>query len=190
MPVPTLSSKPAEGQNHFSDGPAEPPGPGREKGPVGDEETRAALKDILESLPAEPRQLLPLLVAVQGRFRYLPETAIRGIAEHLKLPLARVFAVASFYQALSMKPQGDRVVKVCCGTACHLRGAPDIIKALEKELGLIMGETRSDRAFTLESVYCLGACALAPVLTINDETHGDLKATDVAGLFRPVREKP
>lgn len=189
MPAPKLPATPAEGPNHFSDGPAKTPGNGNGKNRGGDVEAQAALKVVLESLPAEPRQLLPLLVATQARFRYLPEMALRGIAEHLGLPLARVFAVASFYQALSMKPRGDRVVKVCCGTACHLRGAPDIIKTLEKELGLILGETRPDGAYTLESVYCLGACALAPVLTINDETHGDLKTADVAELFRPVEKK-
>lgn len=147
-------------------------------------EERSALDGLLESLPAEPRQLLPLMTAVQSRFRYLPETALRAIAERLGVPLARVFAVAGFYRAMSLTPQGDRVVKVCCGTACHLRGAPDIIKVLEKELDLTLGETRADGAFTLESVNCLGACALAPVLTVDEETHGELDPAGAAEMIK------
>lgn len=144
----------------------------------------SVLDGLLESLPAEPRQLLPLLTAIQSRFKYLPEAALRAIAERLGVPLARVFAVAGFYRAMSLSPQGDRVVKVCCGTACHLRGAPDIIKVLEKELNLALGETRADGAFTLESVNCLGACALAPVLTVDEETHGELDPAGAAEMIK------
>lgn len=132
------------------------------------------LESILEARPPEPGQLLPLLQDVQARYRYLPEDALRAIARRLDLPLARVFAVAGFYSALSLKPKGETVIKVCCGTACHLRGAPAVISALEQKLSLALGETSEDGAYTLEAVNCLGACALAPVATVNDRTHGGL----------------
>lgn len=144
----------------------------------------AALRDILESRPAEARQLLPLLMAVQTRFRHLPEAALRAIAARLGLPLVRVFAMAGFYRALSLEPKGERVVKVCCGTACHLRGSPAIIEALEKELDLKLGRTRADGAYTLEAVNCLGACALAPVVMIDEETFGGQSPAGVPELFK------
>jgi len=142
------------------------------------------LEAILEARPPEPGQLLPLLQDVQARYRYLPEEALRAVARRLELPLSRVFAVAGFYSALSLKPKGRTVVKVCCGTACHLRGAPAVISSLEKELSLSLGETGEDGAYTLETVNCLGACALAPVVTVNDRTHGGLSPEGAVKLVR------
>ena len=138
-----------------------------------------ALQSILDSVPAEARHLLTILQKVQASFRHLPQEALKIIAARLNLPLSRVFAVAGFYSALSLAPKGDRVVKVCCGTACHLRGAPAIIAALEKELGLDLGGTSADGVYSLEAVNCLGACALAPVVCVDDlkageSTHGEL----------------
>jgi NADH-quinone oxidoreductase subunit E len=130
--------------------------------------------DILNYRPPEARHLLALLQALQSRYRYLPEPALRAVAERLALPLARVFAVAGFYQALSLKPKGDTVVQVCCGTACHLRGAPDMVKAMEQRLNIKLGETTPDGRYTLEGVNCVGACALAPVVTVGDTVHGHL----------------
>ncbi len=144
------------------------------------------LDGLLESRPPEARQLLPLLQAVQARYRCLPEAALRAIAERLGLPLSQVFSVAGFYQALSLTPKGDQVVKVCCGTACHLRGAPAIVQSLETVLGLKLGETTPDGAYTLEPVNCLGACALAPVVTINDRTHGEQTPDSARSLVRPA----
>jgi NADH-quinone oxidoreductase subunit E len=129
---------------------------------------------VLESFPSEPRQLLPILQAVQARFRYLPEEALRELARYLSLPLARVYAVAGFYRALSLKPKGEKLVKVCLGTACHLRGAPRIVAALEESLGIPLGETGPDGRVSLESVNCLGACALAPVVTVDETVYGKL----------------
>ena len=142
------------------------------------------LESILEARPPEPGQLLPLLQDVQARYRHLPEEALRAVARRLNLPLSRVFAVAGFYSALSLKPKGRTVVKVCCGTACHLRGAPAVISSLEKELSVPLGETREDGSYTLEAVSCLGACALAPVVTVNDRTHGGLAPEEAVKLVR------
>ena len=142
----------------------------------------SSLKGILESRPPEARQLLPLLQDIQAHYRHLPEPALRAVSQRLGLPLARVFAVAGFYRALSLTPKGEKVVEVCCGTACHLRGAPVLIAALEDELGLSLGQTGPDGAYTLESVGCLGACALAPVVTVNDRTYGGQSPAGVRQL--------
>ena len=132
----------------------------------------ASFDDILSSRPSEARHLLALLQALQARYRHLPEPALRAVAERLSLPLARVFAVAGFYQSFSLKPKGDQIVQVCCGTACHLRGAPALINALEERLNLKLGETSPDGRYTLEAVNCVGACALAPVVTVGETVYG------------------
>jgi NADH-quinone oxidoreductase subunit E len=147
------------------------------------EEELADLKDILGSRPPEARHLLALLQAIQQRFRYLPETALKAVAQALAIPLSRVFSVASFYGALSLEPKGQNEIKVCCGTACHLRGAPALISALEEALALKLGQTSKDGRYSLESVNCLGACALAPVITVEDTVHGRLTPQKAASLF-------
>jgi NADH-quinone oxidoreductase subunit E len=139
-------------------------------------------QSVLDSYPREQRELLNILEDFQTRYRYLPEEALRAAAVHLALPLSRVFSVASFYRALSLKPKGEKLVRVCCGTACHLRGAPLLIEALEEGLGVKLGETDSAGRFTLESVNCLGACALAPVVTVDSTVHGKLTQTSVKKL--------
>jgi NADH-quinone oxidoreductase subunit E len=134
----------------------------------------ASFDDILNSRPPEARHLLALLQALPSRYRHLPEPAVRAVAERLSLPLARVFAVAGFYRSLSLKPKGEKTIQVCCGTACHLRGAPDLVKALEERLNLKLGETSSDGRHTLEGVNCVGACALAPVVMVGEAVYGHL----------------
>ncbi len=140
------------------------------------------LEDLLQSNPGEARQLLPLLQRLQAHYRHLPEEALRAVAARLELPLARVFAVATFYSALSLKPKGEKVIKVCQGTACHLRGSEALVQALEKELGIDLGGTTPDGAHSLEAVNCLGACALAPVVMVGDETHGHVRAAEAGAL--------
>ena len=144
----------------------------------------ASWDDILNSRPPEARHLLALLQALQARYRHLPEPALKAAAERLSLPLARVFAVAGFYKALSLKPKGDQMIQVCCGTACHLRGAPALAEALERRLGLKLGETSPDGRYTLEAVNCLGACALAPAVTIGETIYGSQTPGTVHRLIR------
>ncbi|MDR2367007.1 MAG: NAD(P)H-dependent oxidoreductase subunit E [Deltaproteobacteria bacterium] len=129
---------------------------------------------ILDSRPPEPRYLLPILQEIQAAFRHLPREALLAVAGRLKVPAARVFSVAGFYKALSFTPKGERLLTVCQGTACHLRGAGALVESLEKRLGLRMGQTSGDGRLGLESVNCLGACALAPVVTVDGDVHGHL----------------
>jgi NADH-quinone oxidoreductase subunit E len=140
------------------------------------------LDDLFRSTPRHPRFLLPLLQDIQSRCRYLPRTALRLVADHLGIPESRVYAVATFYKALSLAPRGEKTVKVCLGTACHLRGAGSVLDALSKALAIPPGGTTEDLRFTLETVNCLGACALAPVVTVNDRVYGQMTPGRVAEL--------
>ncbi|MDR3153022.1 MAG: NAD(P)H-dependent oxidoreductase subunit E [Deltaproteobacteria bacterium] len=140
----------------------------------------SALTEILQSRPQDPGELLPLLTLIQGRYRHLPEEALKAVSRRLAVPLARVYAVASFYRALSFKPKGDRLVRVCCGTACHLKGSQAVAEALEKSLEVKMGATRSDGKVTLEPVNCVGACALAPVVMLDDFVYGKFSGAEAA----------
>ncbi|MDR1081512.1 MAG: NAD(P)H-dependent oxidoreductase subunit E [Deltaproteobacteria bacterium] len=141
-----------------------------------------ALPGILESRPPEPNELLPLLTLIQGRWRCLPEEALKAVSKRLAIPLARVYAVASFYKALSFAPKGERLVQVCCGTACHLKGSQAVVGALEKSLGVKLGGTRGDGKVTLEPVNCVGACALAPVVMLDGAVRGKVTGAAAAGL--------
>ncbi|MDR3135805.1 MAG: NAD(P)H-dependent oxidoreductase subunit E [Deltaproteobacteria bacterium] len=137
---------------------------------------------IIRYKPREPRYLLAILQEIQAKLRYLPKEALLEVAQWLGLPIARVFSVAGFYKALSLTPKGERLLTVCQGTACHLRGAEALVESLEKRLGLKLGQTSKDGSFGLESVNCLGACALAPVATVDGAVHGHLtpeKAQDL-----------
>lgn len=113
---------------------------------------------------------------------------MRSVAEYLNVPESRVYSVATFYKALSLVPLGKNVIKMCDGTACHIRGSPEVLKAFEKELGIKNGETTEDGLFTIQTVNCLGACALAPVVTINDRVFGKVKVKDVPGIIKEVLE--
>jgi NADH-quinone oxidoreductase subunit E len=119
---------------------------------------------------------------IQAKYRYLPEEALRELASYLKLPLSRVFAVAGFYKALSLTPKGEKLVKVCCGTACHLKGARQIQGALEEKLKIKLGETGADGKLSLESVNCVGACALAPVVMIDETVFGKTTPKNIGEL--------
>lgn len=118
--------------------------------------------------------LITILQDIQAEYHYLPEEALRHVARRLNLPLIQVYGVATFFKAFSLKPQGKHKCSVCLGTACHVRGAPFILDELERQLGIKSGETTEDMEFTLESVNCLGACALGPVVVVDGKYHGQM----------------
>ena len=130
---------------------------------------------ILERHEYQANRLIPILQQVQEVYSYLPEEVLTFVATSLELPPARVFGVATFYAHFTLTPKGDNIVRLCDGTACHVKGAEDILDALRDKLGLT-GEdtTTSDRRFTVETVSCLGACGLAPVMTVNDKVFGQV----------------
>lgn len=126
---------------------------------------------ILSAFPRNPRYLLAVLLEIQEQEKYLSTDAMRMSAEWLSVPESRVFAVATFYSTLSLKKKGEKNIRVCMGTACHLRGSASVLRALEKKLGIKVGETTPDGKYTLETVNCVGACALAPVATCADRNY-------------------
>lgn len=148
--------------------------------------------EILDRHGRNPARLIPILQEVQEEYRYLPEEVLTFIATSLDIPPARIFGVATFYAHFTLKPKGKYVVRLCDGTACHVRNSIPILEALQKRLGLTAERNTSpDMLFTVETVSCLGACGLAPVVVVNEEVHGLMtpaKALDVVDAI-VAREK-
>ncbi len=134
------------------------------------------LEQVIGSNGHSADALISILQDIQAEYHYLPEEILRHVAKRLNLPLIQVYGVATFFKAFSLKPQGKHKCSVCLGTACHVRGAPSILDELERRLGIKTGETTEDMEFTLESVNCLGACALGPVVVVDGKYHGQMNA--------------
>ncbi len=132
------------------------------------------LKLLLSESPRGQEALIPLLQKVQGELGYIPEEAVFGISERTGVPASEVFGVLTFYAQFRLEPYGRNVIRVCQGTACHVRGSARIRRTLEDHLGIQVGETSPDLEFTLEEIRCFGSCSLAPVMVINEDTYGRL----------------
>ncbi|WP_040194554.1 NADH-quinone oxidoreductase subunit NuoE family protein [Clostridium culturomicium] len=141
------------------------------------------LEDFINALPTKEGALIEVLHRAQGIFGYLPKEVQEFVAEKLNLPIAKVYGVVTFYSFFTTEPRGKNVINICMGTACFVRGSGDILKEFEKELGIKNGETSSDMQFTLGSLRCVGACGLAPVLTINDKVYGHVTTADVKTIL-------
>jgi NADH-quinone oxidoreductase subunit E len=139
--------------------------------------------EILTRYPAVEPSLIQVLQDVQRAYGYLPCDALARVAETLHVPVAKVFSVATFYKAFSLTPQGRTIVKVCTGTACHIRGAGMLVEEITRQIGIEPGQTTADMAFTLQTVNCVGACAMAPVVIVGEKYHGASKAAQVARML-------
>jgi NADH-quinone oxidoreductase subunit E len=128
--------------------------------------------------------LIPLLQDVQSIYGYLPENALRDISDFVKVPLSRVYGVATFYNQFRLIPLGENVIRVCRGTACHVKNSANILYALETELGIKAGQTTRDKKFTLEVVNCIGACSIAPVILVNEDYHGRISVKDIPKILK------
>jgi NADH-quinone oxidoreductase subunit E len=135
---------------------------------------------ILERYPREEPSLIQVLQDVQRAYNYLPCDVLVKVAEALDVPLAKVFSVSTFYKAFALDPQGDTIVRVCTGTACHIRGAGMLVDELERQLGIGPDETTEDMKFTVKTVNCVGACAMAPVVIVGDRYWGSAKPSRVS----------
>lgn len=148
------------------------------------------LNGILFSYQGSEDELIPILQQVQQAFGYLPETAMRKIAKFLNLPESTVFGVSTFYAQFKLVPSGRNMITVCRGTACHVRGGARILREVEKHLGIKPGESTPDLEYCLETVACIGACALAPTMVINKKTYGQMTTRKAAeALDQFGREK-
>ena len=141
------------------------------------------LAGILSSYKGKQRELMPILQDIQGSFGYLPEETMVRVAKFTGVPESQLYSVASFYTQFRLTPLGRNRVSICRGTACHIRGAPKILEETEKALGIKESETSSDMEYTLETVACIGCCALAPCISVNGEVHGEMSLNDVKGMF-------
>ena len=142
---------------------------------------------ILDRFGRDPARLIPILQAVQDEYRYLPEEVMTYIATSVGLPPARVFGVATFYAHFALAPKGKYVIRLCDGTACHVKQSIPILEALQKRLGLDdKRKTTPDMLFTLETVSCLGACGLAPVMVINEDVHGQMTPAAAVALVEAI----
>ncbi len=143
--------------------------------------------EILDRYQRNSTKLIPILQAVQEEYRYLPEEILTFVATSLDLPPARVFGVASFYAHFALDPKGKHIVRLCDGTACHVKGSMSVLDAVQKRLGLdAQRHTTEDMQFTLETVSCLGACGLAPVLVIDGEVHGQMDPGKAVALIDEI----
>ena len=133
--------------------------------------------------------LISILQDIQSEHHYLPEDALRAVASQLDLPLIQVCGVATFFKAFSLKPRGEHMVSVCLGTACHVRGAPAVLDEVERQLGIEAGETTEDMRYSLETVNCLGACALGPIVVVDGKYHGQMSPGKVKKVLRERRKK-
>ncbi len=145
---------------------------------------------ILDRHSHQPAKLIPILQAIQEEYRYLPEEVLTFVATSLDVPPARVFGVASFYAHFALKPKGKHVVRLCDGTACHVKASIPILDAVRANLKLAANRnTTEDLLFTVETVACLGACGLAPVMVINEDVHGQLTPDAAVALVEAIQEQ-
>jgi len=145
---------------------------------------------IFRNFPANDRSnLIAILQDIQEIYGYLPEQALQDTADYLGMALSGVYGVATFYNQFRLTPLGENVIRVCRGTACHVKESANILRALECELGIKVGETTRDKKFTLESVACIGACSIAPVININNEYFGRLKTKDIPRILNVLRKE-
>ena len=144
------------------------------------------INDIINKEALGDGSLITALEEIQERYRYLPPEAIILASERLGVPLSQAYSVATFYNAFSLEPKGKHCLHVCMGTACHVRGSPQVLDRLEAKLGVKAGETTRDHLFTIETVNCLGACALGPIVVTNGEYSGQMTTQKVDQLLKNI----
>ncbi|HEY3282522.1 MAG TPA: NAD(P)H-dependent oxidoreductase subunit E [Armatimonadota bacterium] len=144
----------------------------------------APLDRMLDDSSLETGGLIPLLQKAQGLYGYLPREVLSHISERTDTPLSQIFGVVTFYSQFYLTRRGRCVLKMCDGTACHVRGAPKVIDTIQRELGIAPGETTEDYGYTFEVVYCLGSCGLAPVTVMNDRVEGRMTTKRMEQLLR------
>jgi NADH-quinone oxidoreductase subunit E len=148
---------------------------------------RKFIDGVIQKWSSDPSFLIPMMQDIQGKYNYLPRPALVYVQEKLQLPLTRVSEVATFYRAFSLKPKGKHIIHVCLGTACHLKGGPRIVDAFKRELNVEVDETTKDNEFTLQTVNCVGACALAPVVIIDGNVIGRQEPSKAKALVAKAR---
>jgi len=145
---------------------------------------------ILNKYKRDQSSIIAILQDIQEQERYLPREVLEYVAQRLDIPLSKIYYLSTFYKAFSLEPRGKHIINVCLGTACHVRGAARLVDRLESDLGISAGGTTADLTFSLETVNCLGACALGPVMVIDGEYFGQMTPEQVDDLLKKYRKKP
>ena len=143
---------------------------------------------LLDAYPKDRRYALAVMQDMQRLYNYIPGEGLHALAERFECPLAELYAMATFYKALSLKPKGKHIIKVCDGTACHLRGSKNLLSGIWTELGIGPNETTQDGEFSLETVNCMGSCALAPVMVVDGVYYGKVTLESLPGILQTVRK--
>jgi len=138
---------------------------------------------VIDKYGADRGQLISILQDIQAESYYLPKEALVQVSTAMGIPLSQVYSVATFFRAFSLKPRGKHLINVCLGTACHVRGASKVLEQMERSLDVSPGETTADAHFTLETVNCMGCCALGPVVNVDGEYFGQMNAGKVDSLL-------
>ena len=149
--------------------------------------TPEKIETIIEGYNHKGSAILAILQDIQTEEKYLPKEALEYVSEKMHIPLAHIFRIATFYNALSLKPRGRHKIDVCLGTACHVRGGDKILEKMERDLKIPVGETTKDKRFTLESVHCVGCCSLGPVAVIDGNVFGRLSQDKVPALVKEFK---
>ena len=144
-------------------------------------------KDVIQKYPKEQRYTLAILQDIQRKYKYIPREALEALAEYLETPVSRLYGMATFYKALSLTPKGEHIVTVCDGTACHVAGSMVVLEEIEKTLGIKAGETTEDLKFSINTVNCIGCCAIAPVMMIDEKYYGNLTPKMVKEILYEYR---
>ena len=143
-----------------------------------------ALDGILASIPNPgPNDLIPILQQIQGEYGYLPREVLAEMSKRTGIPTSRIYGVTTFYEQFHLEPHGRHTIKCCRGTACHVKGGPNITEKIKSQLGVEPGETTDDMRFTFETVACLGTCFLAPVIMIDNDYYGHLQPKDIKDIL-------
>lgn len=153
------------------------------------EAVNAKVATILDKYHPEKKSLIPILQDIQAEYNYLPQEALKLVSRALGIPLIEIVAVATFYRAFSLKPRGKHIVTVCLGTACHVRGGPKIFDEFKRILNIGAGETSPDRQFTLETVNCLGCCAIGPVVVVDGDYHAQTSIRTAGKIINKYAKK-
>jgi len=150
---------------------------------VGDNQTQQKVELVLDRYQRDYGLLVSILQDIQAEYNYLPKEALEQVSQGVNVPLSQVYSVATFFKAFSLEPRGRHLINVCLGTACHVRGAVRILETIERELDIKPGKTTEDLKYTLETVNCVGACALGPIVIIDGEYSGQMKTAKVKPLL-------
>lgn len=154
----------------------------------GTPEQEAKLMEVIEAHKDDPGAVMPVLQEAQGIYGYLPIEVQTMIADGLSVPLAEVYGVVTFYTQFSLNPKGEYKIGVCLGTACYVKGSGDILDKFKELLGIDVDGCTSDGKFSLEATRCIGACGLAPVLTVNEDVYGKITGADIKGILAKYAE--